>query len=554
VTAASAIPTTAKATAAGSSFVLLILASAQFLMTLDSSVMNVSIASVAEDLGTTVSGVQAAITLYTLVMASLMIPGGRIGAMIGYRRAFGLGLVIYSVGSLTTAVAPSLLVLIIGWSVLEGVGAALIMPAVVALVASNFRADERTAAYGAIAAAAALAIAAGPLIGGAVTTLLTWRLVFVGEVVVCLVILALVRRLDDASPGPQPPFDLVGAALSITGLATLVFGVLRSGEWGWIQPAPGAPVLFGLSPTFWLIVGGFLVLWLLTRYETRVEATGGTPLVSPSLLRVPQLTGGLALFLGQYFISGGLFFVIPLFLSVVLELSAFATGARLVPLSVSLLVTAIAVPRVWPRTSPRRIVQVGMITVLVGVLLLIGGIDLDAAASVVLIPMLLVGAGIGALASQLGAVTVSAVADDRASDVGGLQYTASNLGTSLGTALVGSVLIGTLSSAFLIGIVESPDVPQEAKQQAQVELVGGIPFVSTTQLDQALAETELSDTERAAILATNRAAQIQALRVALSVVALASLLALFATGRLPDAPVGTPEPKERPKANDVPAS
>lgn len=543
MTAASGTSTATKAVATGTSFVLLILASAQFLMTLDSSVMNVSIASVAEDLGTTVSGIQTAITLYTLVMASLMITGGRIGAMIGYRRAFGLGLVIYSVGSLTTAIAPSLLVLILGWSLLEGIGAALIMPAVVALVASNFRPDQRTAAYGAIAAAAAVAVAAGPLIGGAVTTLFTWRLVFVGEVVVCLVILVLVRRLDEAAPGPQPRFDLVGAVLSIVGLATLVFGVLRSGEWGWIQPTPGGPTVFGLSPTIWLILLGFLVLWLLSRHEARVERAGGTPLISPSLLRVPQLTGGLALFLGQFFITGGLFFVIPLFLSVVLELSAFATGLRLVPLSVSLLVAAIAIPRFWPRTSPRRIVQIGLLTVLAGVLLLIGGIDLDADASVVTVPLLLVGAGIGALASQLGAVTVSAVADERASEVGGLQYTASNLGTSLGTALVGSILIGTLSAAFLSGILESPDVPQEVKDQAQVELVGGIPFISTTQLEEALAGTDLSDEETAAILETNRTAQIEALKVSISVVALAAVLALFATGRLPDRPVGAPEPE-----------
>ena len=164
----------------GTGLVLLALASGQFLMTLDSSVMNVSIATVAKDVGTTVTGIQTAITLYTLVMASLMITGGKIGAIIGRRRAFAIGLIIYSIGSFTTAIAPNLTVLIIGWSFLEGIGAALIMPAIVALVAANFPPARRSAAYGMIAAAGAIAVAAGPLIGGAFTTYLSWRLVFIG--------------------------------------------------------------------------------------------------------------------------------------------------------------------------------------------------------------------------------------------------------------------------------------------------------------------------------------------------------------------------------------
>ena len=165
----------------GTGFVLLVLAAGQFLMTLDSSVMNVSIRQVAADVGTTVTGIQTAITLYTLVMASLMITGGKVGAIAGRRRAFSAGLIIYGAGSLTTAAAPTLAVLIVGWSVLEGIGAALIMPAIVALVASNFPPERRAAAYGMIAASGAIAVAVGPLLGGAVTTLASWQWVFVGS-------------------------------------------------------------------------------------------------------------------------------------------------------------------------------------------------------------------------------------------------------------------------------------------------------------------------------------------------------------------------------------
>src|SRR3954449_10974101 len=180
--------------------VLITLAAGQFLMTLDSSVMNVSIATVANDVGTTVTGIQAAITFYTLVMASLMITGGTVGQILGRKRAFAIGAVIYGCGSFTTAIAPNLTVLVIGWSVLEGVGAALIMPAIVALVASNFGVAERPRAYGLVASAGAIAVAAGPLIGGFFTTYLSLRLVFAGEVIVVVVILALARRMADTPP------------------------------------------------------------------------------------------------------------------------------------------------------------------------------------------------------------------------------------------------------------------------------------------------------------------------------------------------------------------
>ena len=321
--------------------VLLTLASAQFLMTLDSSVMNVSMATVANDLGTTITGIQTAITLYTLVMATLMITGGKIGTNIGRLRAFSIGCIIYGLGSLTTGLAPNLTVLIIGWSLLEGIGAALIMPAVVALVASNFEPSERPRAYGLVAAAGAIAVAVGPLIGGAASTWFSWRYVFFGEVLVVLVILLLSRRITDRPAEAHARLDVVGTLLSIAGLGLAVYGVLRSSEWGWIKPRPGGTAWLGLSPTFWLILAGLLFVWLFFRWENRVIARGGDPLVRPTMLRNPRLTGGLMMFQFQFLLQAGIFFVIPLFLSVVLELSAIETGLRIMPLSISLLIAAI---------------------------------------------------------------------------------------------------------------------------------------------------------------------------------------------------------------------
>src|SRR6476469_6898972 len=246
--------------ASGSMLVLLTLAAGQFLMTLDASVMNVSIATVAKDVGTTVTGIQGAITAYTLVMASLMITGGKIGAIIGRRRAFAIGAVIYGVGTTTTALAPNLPVLLLGWSFLEGVGAALIMPAIVALVAANFPPERRAGAYGMVAAASAVAVAAGPLIGGAMTTYLSWRYVFFGEVVIAIAILATLRKLRDTPAVPRR-IDYFGSVLSVVGLGMLVYGVLRSSEWGWVVPKPGSPALFGASLTVWFIGTGLLVVY-----------------------------------------------------------------------------------------------------------------------------------------------------------------------------------------------------------------------------------------------------------------------------------------------------
>src|SRR5205814_3683529 len=284
-----AVTTTAEAApsarAASATLVLLALATGQCLMTLDSSVMNVSIATVAKDVGTTVSGIQGAITAYTLVMACLMITGAKIGAIIGRKRAFAIGCVIYGVGSLTTALAPNLPVLLLGWSFLEGVGAALILPAIVALVASNFAAERRPAAYGLVAAAGAIAVAVGPLIGGFCTTYFSWRWVFAGEVVIVIVILVLARKIADAPAAESPRLDYVGAVLSAAGLGMLVFGVLRSSEWGWIDAKSGAPSWGGLSPTSWLMLAGLFVVWVFFRWEARRESQGLEPLVRPPMLR-----------------------------------------------------------------------------------------------------------------------------------------------------------------------------------------------------------------------------------------------------------------------------
>ncbi|MGH3337038.1 MAG: MFS transporter [Nocardioides sp.] len=525
--------------AQASGLVLVTLASGQFLMALDSSVMNVSIAAVAEDLDTTVSGIQTAITMYMLVMASLMMTGGKLGQILGRKRTFGIGCVIYGCGSLTTSLAPNLVVLLLGWSLLEGIGAALIMPAIVALVATNFEQSERPRAYGMVAAFGAIAVAVGPLIGGVFTTYASWRWVFAGEVLIVVVILVLMRRMADAPPEEGVKLDLVGTALSALGLGLVVFGILQAGTWGFVTPKPGAPDWLGLSPVLWLVLAGGLVLRALLAWEARRLDLGASILLNPAMLRNERLRGGLVSFFLQYFLQSGLFFVVPLFLSIALGLSAIQTGLRLLPLSLALLAAAVGIPKLLPNVSPRKVVRFGFASLFIGTALLTAGLSIGVGPEVVTVPMLFAGLGIGALASQLGSVTVSAVPDEESAEVGGLQNTVTFMGAAVGTALAGAILMSALTTSFFDGIEGNPDVPDDLSAQAEVELSSGVPFIPDDQLQDALTSAGVTGDTADAVVAENADARLAGLRAALAVLALVSLGALFAARSIPTRQPGT---------------
>ena len=410
--------------------VIAMLAAAQFVMVLDTTVMNVSITQIIEDLNTTIVGLQTAITLYTLVMAAFMLIGGKLGDRWGAKRAYTLGLLVYGAGSLITSLSPNLAVLLIGWSVIEGIGAILVIPAIAALTASTYSGRQRAMAYGILGGVSGASAALGPLIGGWVTATFTWRLVFAAETVVVL-LLMLFLRVIPATQGRKAKLDFGGALLSAAGLGMVVFGILRSSQWGWITPKTAAPfTLLGLSPVFWLLVAGVCFLGFFARREEKVMAAGGGPLLDLGLLKIPRMQAGLNSYVSQQFMIMGLFFVLPLYLQTVLGYDSLQTGITILPLSLSLFACALVGASLSARMSPKRIVSIGLTAMLAGVVLLIAFTGADLRTTGFAVALALVGAGNGLLVSQLGNVIMSSVPSERGSGAGGLQGTAMNLGAS----------------------------------------------------------------------------------------------------------------------------
>ena len=518
----------------------MILGSAQFVMVLDSSVMNVAISEIVADLDTTIQGVQLAITAYTLVMAAFMLAGAKLGDILGRDRAFAIGLAIYGAGSLTTALSPNLTVLLIGWSFVEGVGAALVIPAIVSLVAGTYSGKERALAFGLIGGVAGAAVAVGPLIGGWVTTEFTWRYVFAAETVVVVAILLFRSRVVRPSRVEHPPkLDYVGVLLSAVGLGFIVFGVLKSSEWGLVEPRGAmtiggekiTPFGFSVVPFLVLLGGGFLGAFAM--WEERRERLGLDALLDRSLLRIERLRAGLTTLMMQQLILLGTFFVMPVYLQVVLGLDAFETGKRLFPMSVTMFAAALAGPRLAAGFAPKRVAQAGLLMLSAAALLLLATIDVELEETEFAIALSVFGIGAGLLLSQLGNVIMSSVAPAQTNEAGGLQGTAQNLGASLGTALIGAILIAALTSGFTERVEKNPAIPPQVAEQVTQVAQEGIPVVSVDEVEQAALDAGVSGAEAAAIADDYGDAELQGLKRAVGGVAIFAFLGLWFTRRLP---------------------
>ncbi len=521
--------------------VLAVLGAAQFLMVLDQAVMNVSISQLVEDFDTTVTTIQMVIAFYALVMAALMVTGGKLGDLWGRKRAFKIGLIIYAIGSALTAASWSVPTLLLGWSILEGIGAALVIPALVALVAGNYEGKDRATAYGVLGGIAGAGIAVGPIIGGYATTELSWRVVFVGEVVVAALILLGTMKLKEPAAEEKPQLDWVGSVLAALGLALIVIGVLQSSNWGWLRPLDSPVEPFGFSLTPFVIAAGVLVLGAFRAWQRHRVNQQRDPLIRFELFGIKAFRGGLAMLLAQNLILMGVFFTVPLYLQVVQGLDALETGVRMLPASAGLFIAALGGSALSARFAPRPLVRVGLAVTLVSTLLLLAVIDPELDNTAFLVAMGVLGLGMGLITSQLGNVAQSAVGDRDRSEAGGLQGTAQQLGSSLGTALLGAVVITGLIAAFTSNIASDPDVTQSAEEQVQVKVGGGVSFVSADEVRAGAEEAGVSSQTVDALVDSYEEAQLTALKTAFLFAALIVLASFWASRRLPVERLGASE-------------
>ncbi|MDQ2675294.1 MAG: MFS transporter [Actinomycetota bacterium] len=525
---------------------ILILGAAQFVMVLDTTVMNVSISEVVADLDTTVPQVQLAITAYALVMAAFMLTGAKLGDMYGRRRIFAIGLAVYGTGSLITALSPTVEVLLVGWSFVEGLGAVMVIPAIASLTAVNYSGKERAMAYGLLGGIAGAGVAAGPLIGGFITTALTWRVVFAAETVVVVAILLFgIKRIVPGPSVEREKLDVAGAALSAIGLGLVVFGILKSSEWGLLQPAGSALTIggeeitpFGLSAVPFVIAAGIVFLGLFRRWELHLEAQGRVPLLRPGLLKLPQLRGGLAMFVSSYLLMAGTFFVLPLYLQLVLGESTLDTGIKILPISVTMMIAAIVGSRIADRISPRQIVRLGLLLLFVGLIGTMATISPSLSSAAFAVSLGFFGAGVGLIVSQLGNVVMSSVGEDRASEAGGLQGSAQSLGSSLGTALIGAILLAGLTTGFHDQIRADSSIPDNVQTQIVEGTEQGVPMVSGDTAEGLAKDAGLSPDEVNSVVDTYEDVQINALKRALLGASLFALFAFWIAGDLPRAPLG----------------
>lgn len=520
--------------------VVTILALAQFIMVLDSTVMNVSMSEVVQSLGTTISGLQAAITFYTLTMAAFMLTGGKLGDKFGRLKIFKIGAVIYGIGSLITAFSPNLPTLMFGWSLVEGLGAVLVIPAIAALVATNYKGKDRVAGFAIIGGISGAAAAAGPLIGGFVTTYASWRYVFFAETVIMAVVLLLTRYIGDAKQERKvPAIDKLSVLLSATGMGIFVFGMLQSKVWGWVQPM-AKPVIagkeiapLGISLVAYLLIIGACILYAFYRRQQKLESNGGNPLLQVSMLSIKPLRAGLGVLSAQYLITAATFFVIPVYLQMVLGLDALKTGVKILPLSIALIIFSVLGTKLISRFSPRQIIRFGQVLLVFGALLLLGAINPELKGPLFAFGMFMLGGGLGLLASQVGNVTMSSVEEKQSSEVGGLQGTMQNLGSSLGTALIGSVLIGMLTSGFIATVNQNPDLPSSVKTQVQAASTTGIPIVPVASVETAALDAGLSQSQAASITQDYEDSTVQALKQSMFFLLAIAVMSLVLSRNIP---------------------
>jgi EmrB/QacA subfamily drug resistance transporter len=499
----------------------LLLAMAMFVLVVDTSFMNVSISAVVQDLGTTVSSVQSAIALEALVSAAFILIGGKVGDLFGRKRAYVLGLLGYAIGGVAMTMAQSITAVIVFWAIIGGIGAALLLPAMQSLIHGNFDGKARTKVYALVGASAAIATAVGPLLGGFITTYLSWRVAFALEVVVIAVVLSGIKLVRDVPYTGPRGIDAGGALLSVLGMGGVVLGILvwqEGGEYVGALIAIGAIALAGLA-----------------RWLRRRKRDGKPALLDVELFRSPYFRLGVTQQLTQQIALGGSIIALPIYLQMVLEYNALEAGLSLAPLSLSMFAMALIAGRRAGGRRPAALVRAGFALLTVGVLVLLPIVPRAESGWALVIPLMIMGSGLGLLVSQLNNYTLSPVTEERASEAAGVNSAGGSFGLSFGLAFGGAILLAALSIAFTNKVEASKVLPPADQQQVADVLEDDAQVMSNTQLEELLADEpeEIQDE----IIRINTDARPLALQIALLVpllAALAGLLNSFRMLRLPD--------------------
>jgi EmrB/QacA subfamily drug resistance transporter len=513
-------PAPAEATSSSRRLALL-LAAAMFVLVVDTSLMNVSISSVVQDLDTTVSGVQSAIALEALVSAAFILIGSKVGDLIGRKRAYVLGLVGYAVGATAMTLAQGLTAIIIFWALVGGIGASLLLPAMQSLIHHNFQGAAQKQAYALVGAAAAIAAAVGPLLGGFITTYLSWRVGFLLEVLIIAVVLSGIGLVGDAPYTGPRAVDVVGAVLSVLGMGGLVLGILVWQE--------GGESVAALLTTGAVALGG-LVVWL-----NRRKRAGKPALLDPGLFESKHFRLGISQQLLQQIALGGTMIALPIYLQMVLEYNALLSGLSIAPLSLSMFGIALVAGRRAGRRRPPSIIRLGFLLLTAGLLLLLPIVPRADSGWYLLVPLVIAGSGLGLLVSQLNNYTLAPITEERVSEAAGVNSAGGSFGLSFGLAFAGAIMLATLSVTFTDMAQASTVLSPAEQQRVASALENDAQVLSTTQLQELLAGQP--EDVRQEILRINTEARPLALQVALLVPILAGVLGLlnsFRMLRLPD--------------------
>ncbi|MFF2676212.1 MFS transporter [Arthrobacter koreensis] len=494
----------------------LLLAMAMFVLVVDTSIMNVSISAVVHDVGATVSGLQSTIALEALVSAAFILIGGKMGDLFGRKRAYVTGLVCYAAGAVAMTLAQSLLPIILFWAVIGGLGASLLLPAIQSLIHGNFEGTAQQRVYALVGASAAIAAAVGPLLGGFITTFLSWRVAFLLEALVITVVLAGIKLVHDVPYEGPRTLDLVGSLLSILGMGGIVLGVLVWQEGGEAVGALLATGAVGL---------GSLVLWLLRR-----KRRGKPTLLDPDLFRSKPFRFGAAGQMQQQIALGGTMIVLPIYLQMVLGYNAMESGLSIAPLSLTMFAVALLAGKRAGRRRPASRIRWGFMLLVAGLVLLLPVIPRADSGWWLLLPLLVAGSGLGLLVSQLNNYTLSPISDERVSEAASVNSAAGSFGLSFGLAFAGGIMLAALSLIFT-GLSESSTVlPDDEKQQVARVLEDDAQLLSDIQLQELLqGQPEESQAE---ILRINTEARPAALQIALGIPILAGGLGLLVSFRM----------------------